>query len=114
LQLRLLPAFVKDSDWAGIYTAGVNHTHTTGTTFLTGNKPSHLNWQSGASYYYRGYQERDEEESQFAIGINQSLWQRGRTKLDLIAEVLYTDHTSNVCWYDYDRTQSVVTLSLTF
>jgi tetratricopeptide (TPR) repeat protein len=277
LQLRLLPDFVKDSDWARIFSAGIDHTYTTGKIFRTGNKPSHLIWQSGASYYYRGYQDRDaynlnifslrtgpglisrervwrtnlnfqwdriyfgsiehladfysflpsitwnkkttgdleitldgivssrdyhragdtgrdslfvngrlsvgyvfpsdtitvyggvmlfndeadkdrftnsgwevfggtawnltkktslygrarfrssnydgiesaatsprdEEETQYAIGLNQKLWKRGKTELDLHAEVLYTDHESNIYWYDYDRTQSVVILSLT-
>lgn len=278
LQLRLLPDFLKDSDWARIFSAGVNHTYTTGKSFRTGNKPSLLLWQSGASYYHRGYQERDaynlniislrtgpglisreqiwranlnfqwdriyfgtcehladyysllpsitwhkrtngdleitldgivssrdyhrpndvgrdsrylngrlsigyvfprdavtvygggmvfnenadtdrfanngwevfggaawnltkktslygrarfksskydgiepgatsprdEEESQYALGINHNLWKRGKTSLDLHAEVLYTDNVSNIYWFAYDRTQSVVTLSLTF
>jgi tetratricopeptide (TPR) repeat protein len=278
LQAQLSPGFVKDSDWAGIVSAGIDHTYTTGKTFRTGNTPSYLIWQSGASYYYRGYQDRDEynlniislrtgpaliardrlwrtnlnfqwdriyfgsiehladfyslqpsitwnksstgdleitldgavsnrdyhrtvdtgrdslylngrlsigyvfpdnivtiyggvmafhedadmdrfansgwavfggaawsltprtslygrarfkssnydgieplapaprdeNESQYAVGLHQNLWKRDKTKLDLHAEVLYTDNSSNVYWYDYERTQSTVTLSLTF
>ncbi len=274
---RLLPASLEDSDWAGIFYIGANHTYATGKTIRTGRRPSNLIWQSGGSYYYRGYSNRDEfnlsvlsfrtgpglisnkqvwrtnlnfqwdriyfgsiehladylsfmpsiswhttnhgeievtldaifsgrdyhrpvdigrdssyingrlsvgyvfpgniftmygggmlfdedadakrrtnngweffggaawnistrtslygrarfksieydgiespatsprdeEESQYAIGLNQALWQRGRTKLDLHAEVIYTNNDSNIYWYDYDRTQTVATLTLT-
>ncbi len=57
---------------------------------------------------------RDEDESRYVIGASQTLWKDNKTKLALKAEATFTDNDSNIFWYDYDRTQGVVSFDLTF
>jgi hypothetical protein len=60
LLFTLTPSSTQDSDVAGVFSAGINHTYTTGKAVRTGRQPSILVWQSSINFYDRSYNDRDD------------------------------------------------------